>query len=1329
MSSNRKGRRGRIVPGKNNHPCRFERLGNRELLSLTYTWTGGTTGYWSGPNWSVPGQSPAPSYPGTATADTAVLAPATGTQLGIALDVSPPIGLASMTASGGHTVLNLWDSTLISGTLAVGGPGDANGGQNTLDLYSLSPPTSPLFGQVAIGQGTGTSGVLNLHGNVHAVAATGAIVGGQGGTGTLNLTGASPSATAGLYTALLNIGTDAGSTGSVTVGMDSYLNVNGPLLVGTGGKRGSLTVFGTPQTSSPLVSTSAVVGQTGSADVTLSSWTVMPNGDSLKPGDDGSLVVNAGGTIKAVGATIQSQSATIGAGATSASMPSSVDLSGSEWSVGTVGPFAPTAAAGPALQIEDGSLTIHDGSGVDAVSALVTADVNAFSLGEFGGPTPGFISVTPGSSTVPPGGSSVSTFSTTFGLTLGVAVADAAQAATQTGSLLVGGGADATGRKATVVTSTSTNNFLYAPATINGGSHATVTQNGSWTTNGSLVVGDQYNAGFLAIDSKGGVYTKGNASVDGVKAVATQAIPNVNITGDSQWNVLGSLNVAADRNSNPSIAISSSGPLVSGLWVDGPADIGDGSGSKPAITVGSDAELGTSMTNSGPTSLGAGQGSSASVVVQDGGNWTVGNDSPPNPTLQSLSIGRADDGSNASYLGVYGTGAVWAGTVNVNSGAIKGTGTVYAEVNDVGGAILPGDTPTGAGTGKLTINGDLTDQSSSTLGIDIGGTAQGAATDGYDLLYVTGFAILNGTLKISLLNGFCPQPNQEFTILEADGGRANRSEFSNVIGWKLGGGLTWEVLYTNQEVVLLAFNAQGVPVPGIKRGASFTNAPVATLAGISSDEFSQLTAVVRWGDKTQSGLPTPPLTIDNTSATTQNGSITFDGTTATVQGTYDYLTLGNFSVLTTLFIGGQELCTVDSLATVVASTLSLSVTSNPQFIRGQADNLVATLTDAGGAEQDSNYAATIDWGDNNTTPADVAGNYGNQFYVYAGDRHAYTTTGGYWVTVTVTDADGATASAQQYVNVVAGAPLYDQDAPPLAMPSNGTLDNVVVASFVDSGGAEDASHYSADIAITGNNGLTAGETVQPVYDAAENEFDVLCSCQLPDSNADSINVTITEDGVQGLVFKNGFEESSIYNYVYAPASPPSQLYLTALDGAHIGNNGSLVEAQPFTSLTLASFAVSDPSVAASSFSANVDNWGDGQGSTASIVSDGEGGFLVQGSHTYAEAGQYSIPIEIFYTPLGGPVGPLCSLHATATVSDAALEDPAWAASLNPVANAPLSDPPLSPVTLATFTVPNPNAADSYFAAIITWQPGHQTSGTVAQVPGTDQYTVSGSYSS
>ena len=235
--------------------------------------------------------------------------------------------------------------------------------------------------------------------------------------------------------------------------------------------------------------------------------------------------------------------------------------------------------------------------------------------------------------------------------------------------------------------------------------------------------------------------------------------------------------------------------------------------------------------------------------------------------------------------------------------------------------------------------------------------------------------------------------------------------------------------------------------------------------------------------------------------------------------------------------------------------------------------------------------------------------------------------------------------------------------------------------------------------------------------------------RFPESNSDSINVTITEDGVQGLVFKNGSEESSIYNYIYAPASPPSQLYLTALDGAHIGNNGSLVEGQPFTSLTLASFAVSDPSVTASSFSANVDNWGDGQGSTANVVSDGEGGFLVQGSHSYTEAGQYSIPIEIFYTPPGGPVGTLCSLHATATVSDAPLEDPTWAASLNPVANAPLSDPPLSPVTLATFTDPNPNAADSYFAAIITWQPGHQTSGTVAQVPGTDQYTVSGSYCS
>ena len=57
------------------------------------------------------------------------------------------------------------------------------------------------------------------------------------------------------------------------------------------------------------------------------------------------------------------------------------------------------------------------------------------------------------------------------------------------------------------------------------------------------------------------------------------------------------------------------------------------------------------------------------------------------------------------------------------------------------------------------------------------------------------------------------------------------------------------------------------------------------------------------------------------------------------------------------------------------------------------------------------------------------------------------------------------------------------------MPSDGQLDNTVVAAFIDPGGAEDASHYSAQVTITGNSSDNqVQQTVQPVYDSGNNEF-------------------------------------------------------------------------------------------------------------------------------------------------------------------------------------------------------------------------------------------------
>jgi parallel beta-helix repeat protein len=81
---------------------------------------------------------------------------------------------------------------------------------------------------------------------------------------------------------------------------------------------------------------------------------------------------------------------------------------------------------------------------------------------------------------------------------------------------------------------------------------------------------------------------------------------------------------------------------------------------------------------------------------------------------------------------------------------------------------------------------------------------------------------------------------------------------------------------------------------------------------------------------------------------------------------------------------------------------------------------------------------------------------------------------------------------------------------------------------------------------------------------------------------------------------------------------------------------------------VASFSDADPNAAATDFGANI-NWGDQASSAGAVTSDGSGGFLVGGSHVYAEEGTYSVTVMV--SDAGG-----ASTTATtsAGVSDAAI---------------------------------------------------------------------------
>ncbi len=179
------------------------------------------------------------------------------------------------------------------------------------------------------------------------------------------------------------------------------------------------------------------------------------------------------------------------------------------------------------------------------------------------------------------------------------------------------------------------------------------------------------------------------------------------------------------------------------------------------------------------------------------------------------------------------------------------------------------------------------------------------------------------------------------------------------------------------------------------------------------------------------------------------------------------------------------------------------------------------------------------------------------------------------------------------------------------------------------------------------------------------------------------------------------------------------LALVAVGGAgsastNVNPNGIAlfpVEGASFSGL-VATFT--DPTAPAhSSYSATIE-WGDGDVSSGSLVSTGgkENANDVNGQHTYAEEGTYTLRITV----KGGSGTGIST--PTAKVSDAALT--AEVAATNPVEGASISG------AIATFTDADPNDAANEYATTINWGDGATGPGTVTRTAA-GKFSVSGTH--
>jgi hypothetical protein len=221
------------------------------------------------------------------------------------------------------------------------------------------------------------------------------------------------------------------------------------------------------------------------------------------------------------------------------------------------------------------------------------------------------------------------------------------------------------------------------------------------------------------------------------------------------------------------------------------------------------------FTNAGTVTIAAGQGISmgygnqtfqqTGVTFQDNGSVGLGGvtvTQTGGTVAVAGSMTLTDYFTNASYtmsggtLQVNETLKLSANALAVNGGLLAGTGTVTGNVNNSGGNVRPG--PASGQTGKLAVSDNYIQGSQNTYcTAEIGGT--GAGTD-YDQLAITGSAQLDGTLNVSLVNGFIPVGGQSFSVVTW-GSRSG--QFSTVNLPALPQDLSWDtVQYTNSALVL-----------------------------------------------------------------------------------------------------------------------------------------------------------------------------------------------------------------------------------------------------------------------------------------------------------------------------------------------------------------------------------------------------------------------------------------------------------------------------------------------------------------------------------------------
>lgn len=183
------------------------------------------------------------------------------------------------------------------------------------------------------------------------------------------------------------------------------------------------------------------------------------------------------------------------------------------------------------------------------------------------------------------------------------------------------------------------------------------------------------------------------------------------------------------------------------------------------------------------------------LIVAGSASTTVALQLEGTQTLTTFGETKIEQGGTISLNG--SNTKVDAQFINMEGGVLRGNGTVFVGTGPINGAVrnLGGRVEPGNGIGRLNITGDFANLDEGTLAIQIGGTT---GVTQHDVLALTRFAFLDGTLEVTLANGFVPSVGNMFTFVTT----AANGVFGEFENLQLPGGFQWDVDYLSSSVVL-----------------------------------------------------------------------------------------------------------------------------------------------------------------------------------------------------------------------------------------------------------------------------------------------------------------------------------------------------------------------------------------------------------------------------------------------------------------------------------------------------------------------------------------------